>query len=82
MGKLIAIAIGALQELAYLSGNARGWLYRERAGIGSRNLFMGLIFRKSLRIPNYILQNDDTSKGAILNAMSNDTERIYLLLKN
>eukprot|EP01084_Bolivina_argentea_P035802 66310_1 len=59
---------------------AHNYVHSEKAAIGTRNLLMGLIFRKCLLIPNYILTNNTTSIGEIVNIMSNDTTRIYVMI--
>ena len=82
-GIILAVVIGLSKECAYIF-TARGWILGDRAGIGARNLLMGLIFRKSLLIPQYALINDkdeNLSTGQIVNTMSNDTERINSLFK-
>ncbi len=47
----------------------RGWILGDRAGISTRNLLMGLIFRKSLLLPQYALIRDSLSTGQIVNVM-------------
>eukprot|EP01084_Bolivina_argentea_P168708 292512_1 len=76
-----AILIAVTQEISYVF-TARGWTHSERYAISSRNLFMALVFRKALLIPNYILQDNNISVGEIVNIMSNDTERIYFMIRN
>eukprot|EP01084_Bolivina_argentea_P015711 29449_1 len=80
-GIIYAVLIAFTGQLSYLC-TARCWVYCERAGIATRNLLMSLLFRKSLMIPTYVMDNDETSIGSIVNIMTNDTERIYMMIKD
>ena len=89
-GLVFAAIIGVSKIISYLFA-ARAWVVGDRAGISVRNLLMGIILRKALLIPQYVLSRSNAtdkgdnhekgldnalSTGQIVNLMSNDTERI------
>lgn len=91
-GILFACGIAVCQLLASICGS-RCWVFAEEAGIGARNLIMGLLFRKILRIPGYAFNSagkKDRKKknkrgtlniGEVVNTMSNDSNRIYFMFR-
>jgi len=60
-GLLCAGGIALSKFGAYIF-TARGWVTGDRAGIGARNLLMGLILRKALLIPQYDLARHGASR--------------------
>ena len=79
MGILWAILLSLSGIVSYFF-MVRTLINAEKAGMISRNLLMSLLYRKLLKIPSYITENDNISNGEIVNTMSIGNSRIFMCL--